>query len=306
MTIHIESYTDQLHALQKCIMQPIVFNDISFVLLDALPAYHEPDWTCEEHRHPWFEFNYVMKGSTITTLSGVPFRITAGQSYLIPPGQIHGHYHETKEVEDGFCLRWQLQLLEVNSSTAATCFGKEWIRCFSQPRPIAVEAEINFPLLKLHQKMSVSTIQATLLHWLSNIYESWRPEQHQTVELKHNVNSLLIQQADLYLEKYFATEFKVHDVANALHVSYRNLSRMYKRETGLTLIEKLNDIRIRQAKRFIKETHLSLREIAMAVGFKNEFYLSKMFRRYALMSPTQFKLQIDPSVTSSLDFERHK
>jgi len=306
MSILIEGYAEQLRALQKCIMQPVAFNDMSFVLLDALPAYHEPGWTCEEHRHPWFEFNYVLKGSTITTLNGVPFRIEAGQSYLIPPGQIHGHYHDIKEVEDGFCLRWQLQLLEADSGHAATNCGNDWIRCFSQPRPSAIEEGHNLPLLKLNRDMSVSTIQATLLHWLGNIYEAWRPEQTRTVELKHNVNFLLVQQTDLYLEKYYATEFKVHDVANALHVSYRNLSRMYKRETGLTLIEKLNDIRIRQAKRLMKETNLPLREIAMAVGFKNEFYLSNMFRRYALMSPTQFKLQIDPSITPPLDFERYK
>jgi AraC family transcriptional activator of pobA len=295
MSVQIESYAEPLRALQKCIMQPIMFNNMSFVLLDALPAYHEPGWTVEEHRHPWFEFNYIIKGSTITILNGVPFCIEAGQSYLIPPGKMHGHYHEIKEVEDGFCLRWQLQLLDANSSQSATSCGNDWIQCFSQPRPMAIDAEHNAPLLRLNRNMSVSTVQTTLLHWLSNIYEAWRANHTKTDELKHNVNYLLVQQTNLYLEKYYAAEFKVHDVANAIHVSYRNLSRMYKRETGLTLIEKLNDIRIRQTKKLIKETNLSLREIALAVGFKNEFYLSNMFRRYALMSPTQFKLQIDPS-----------
>jgi AraC-like DNA-binding protein len=298
MSILIESYAEPLRALQKCIMQPIAFNDMSFVLLDALSAYHEPDWSVEEHRHPWFEFNYMMQGRTITTLNGIPFRIEEGQSYLIPPGIVHGHYHEVNEADDGFCLRWELHLLDIESSpSAASSCGNDWIQCFSQPRPMAIDAEHIAPLLRLNRDMSVSAVQATLLHWLSNLYEAWRPSHTETDVEKHNVNFLLVQQTNLYLEKYYATQYKVHDVANALHVSYRNLSRMFKRETGLTIIEKLNDIRIRQAKKLIKETNLSLREIALAVGLKNEFYLSNLFRRYALMSPTQFKLQIDPSFT---------
>jgi len=87
-------------------------------------------------------------------------------------------------------------------------------------------------------------------------------------------------------------DIKVQELADALHMSYRNLSRRFKQQTGLSLIEKLSDIRIARAKKLLLDTDLTLREIAAATGFDNEFYFSNQFHRYALTSPGQFRKSV--------------
>jgi transcriptional regulator GlxA family with amidase domain len=99
----------------------------------------------------------------------------------------------------------------------------------------------------------------------------------------------MIRQALLYLNEYYAQPLKVQDLANSLNVSYRHLARLFKQVTGVTIIGKLNDIRVNQAKNLLKDTDVTIRDIALRVGFENEFYFTNIFSHYTYTTPSAFR-----------------
>ncbi|NBD26846.1 helix-turn-helix transcriptional regulator [Paenibacillus glycinis] len=300
------SYAGPLRNLQRLMMQPIRIGGLTITLLDALSAEHEEAWSHPPHRHPWYEFNYVGDGGLFTTSAGTEFRIEAGHSYLIPPGVVHSHRHGAGEADDGFCLRWQFQQ-EDGGDAVSLAEEAEFIRCFSTVRAYALKPETAAPLFALRPESSLLSLQTAFAGWLTGLFEDWRAAASAAPLQAHDHGDIVVRQTLLFLKAYYANEVRVQDIANALHVSYRTLARLFRSQTGLTVVEKLNDIRVQQAKKLLIETDMPMKQIALAVGFKNEFYFSNLFRQVAMATPSEFRaLRHDARAASPRSVERGK
>lgn len=281
----ISAMETALLKMRKAVVEPLDINGLTFILLDALRADHPADWVVDKHRHPWFEFNYVTSGSFYTTLLDQEFLTEAGQFFLIPPGALHSHRHrENSSGDDGFCLRWQL----INSGNRKkTAFAEEVCRVLHRPRAFAWTARQMPFLQEVSENRSITGIRLSVISGLVKLYEQSMEQADITEADPQHQN--LATQATLYMEAYYDRKLNVDEIARSLHVSYRTLARIYKKQTGCTLIERLNAIRIQAAMRLLKQTDAPLKQIAIQVGFDNEFYLSNTFRKNMQLSPAQFR-----------------
>lgn len=78
------------------------------------------------------------------------------------------------------------------------------------------------------------------------------------------------------------------EIARQAGVSPSTVSRRFKAETGQTLPEFLNRARVQLAKLYLQEDAPDLSSIAQSLGFSDASYFSKVFSRYAGMSPTEY------------------
>ncbi len=76
---------------------------------------------------------------------------------------------------------------------------------------------------------------------------------------------------------------------NSLHMSYRNLSRIFASVEGRTIENYFNALRIEHVKELLAEDRLTLNEIAFETGFSSVPHLSKRFKQSTGMTPTQFR-----------------
>ena len=67
------------------------------------------------------------------------------------------------------------------------------------------------------------------------------------------------------------------------------LTAMFRRATGKTLCSYINEIRIRRAKKWLLTTDMRVGEIAHAVGFSDERYFMRVFRRVEGITPTEYR-----------------
>lgn len=75
----------------------------------------------------------------------------------------------------------------------------------------------------------------------------------------------------------------------SLHMSYRNLSRIFASVEGRTIENYFNALRIERVKELLAEDRLTLNEIAFETGFSSVPHLSKRFKQSTGMTPTQFR-----------------
>lgn len=92
-----------------------------------------------------------------------------------------------------------------------------------------------------------------------------------------------------YIREHYAEDIAPADIAAAAGVCERECFRCFKQELGTTPLSSLTDFRLRKAGELLRETGLSVTEIASACGFANASYFGKVFRRRMNLSPLQYR-----------------
>ena len=77
--------------------------------------------------------------------------------------------------------------------------------------------------------------------------------------------------------------------ANELFLNTSYLSSLFKKETGMTLTDYVNQHRINTAKRLLKSTTLSIQAVATSVGISDIHYFTRLFRRETGHSPREYR-----------------
>lgn len=88
---------------------------------------------------------------------------------------------------------------------------------------------------------------------------------------------------------YMDLSFSLPTAANEVGVSTGYLSALFKKETGMNFIKYLTDVRMEKAMELLQGTDLRAYEIADQIGFENTHYFSVAFKKYAGMSPSDFR-----------------
>ena len=67
------------------------------------------------------------------------------------------------------------------------------------------------------------------------------------------------------------------------------MMRLFKKETGICLQDAINEERVFRAANLLLYSELSLTEIAQYVGFPNQSYMGKVFKKLRNMTPMSYR-----------------
>lgn len=96
----------------------------------------------------------------------------------------------------------------------------------------------------------------------------------------------------LLLEQKFATMNKPADYANALHISSVYLRECVRKVTGLSPSEFIQNRIVLEAKRLLYYSDKTVKEIAIALGYEDYSYFSRLFKKNAGVTALEFRNQI--------------
>ena len=101
--------------------------------------------------------------------------------------------------------------------------------------------------------------------------------------------SFHVKRALDYIDSRYSDDITLEDVVDYLNINKSYFCTLFKKETGKTFTEFLNQTRIEKSKRLLHEDNSSILDIALAVGFSNQNYFSILFRKYTGATPMQFR-----------------
>lgn len=104
-----------------------------------------------------------------------------------------------------------------------------------------------------------------------------------------NMDRLL--KIDYYIHYSFMNEVSNAEVAKALHISERQLSRLVQAQYGTTLHTQIYRKRIAVAAKLLTESSDSIESIAFSVGFKSKMGFYREFKKIYDMTPAQFRMR---------------
>ncbi|PHD76710.1 DNA-binding response regulator [Bacillus sp. AFS043905] len=92
-----------------------------------------------------------------------------------------------------------------------------------------------------------------------------------------------------YVDMYYMEDLSLEKLSNVFFLSREHISRKYKQETGMTLSKYITELRISQAKSWLKQKDKSIYSISTMLGYQDEIYFSKLFKKVVGMTPFEFR-----------------
>ena len=92
-----------------------------------------------------------------------------------------------------------------------------------------------------------------------------------------------------YLRRNYSQKVSLETLAAHVNMSSAHLCRTFKKETSLTVTEYLTDLRCLEASRLLRETDYPVQEIAAYVGYPDNNYFVKVFRKKFDKTPTEYR-----------------
>jgi len=126
---------------------------------------------------------------------------------------------------------------------------------------------------------------------LSNIVTRYK-EAKQELNQHSQFSPLVKQSLDYMQEHYQDPNLTLESMAEKLHVSTVYLSKIIKQDLGASYVKILTDMRLRVAKKLLKNRDLSIREVSERVGYDSQHYFSTIFKKAVGITPKQFKQQM--------------
>lgn len=97
------------------------------------------------------------------------------------------------------------------------------------------------------------------------------------------------EKAESYIETNYSYPITIEEIASYVGISRSHLFRSFQNYMNRSPKEYLTEYRIKQACRLLRETDLSVSAIAYSVGFENNLYFSKAFRKQKGESPSEYR-----------------
>lgn len=124
-----------------------------------------------------------------------------------------------------------------------------------------------------------------LLHEIDAIFKL----KHGNAEKKFTSKETINYQFHNLVSTFYLQERSVRFYADMLNITPRHLNELSREVTGKSASDQIDELIIREAKIFLRNTNLSVKEIAETLRFSDQFSFSKYFKRFVKLSPTAYR-----------------
>lgn len=100
---------------------------------------------------------------------------------------------------------------------------------------------------------------------------------------------LLISKAVDYIDENYCNKISLDEIANFVGISKFYFSNIFKKEKNINFTSYLNKVRIEKAKQLLKNPQKTVSQIFDQVGFNDQQYFSKTFKKYTGMTVTEYR-----------------
>jgi AraC-like DNA-binding protein len=267
-------------------------NDL--LVLFAGESQTEPAHQLGPKVYDYYLIHHVISGKGRFTAQGREFQLSAGDSFIIEPEQLVSYISDE---EDPWYYRW----IAFTGKQAAGLIASTGIPV-SQPiihTGQRRQAAVLFRRFQqtFHQKQTGANLKANgYLHLLLAAYSEALAPASPLGVVPHTESERIVARAIHYLSTQYAEPITIEMMAESLGYNRAYLSRLFKKLTLVTPVTFLLKLRVDKARHLLRERlELTVEQIAASVGFQDPLYLSKQFRRWYGLSPTEYREQMKQS-----------
>lgn len=233
-------------------------------------GYHktEPNHTFGPAIRPYFLIHLIASGKGTFEKAGVKTTLTAGDAFIIRPGEVTVYSADNN-------TPWEYYWISFSGVWAETVMRKT-------TTDTCVKAKKGGLMALIDATKNTITNDVELLSVLFSVLNSIKND-----EIKED--SDVVNLAVNYIENNYFRNFNASTLADNLKVSRSYFTTTFANKTGETPYNYLLKVRIKKAQDYLKNSNLSVTEIAYSVGFSSIERFSEMFKKHTGYSPSKYR-----------------
>lgn len=244
------------------------------------------------HYHPEFELTYIIKGNGHRIVGNSYEQFSNGDLVLLGSNLPHTWSSKLDE--------------EVQSEAIVIQFSKEFIMPFlglneteliknmltSSDRGIRFEVEESLvsQIIDLTQAIGIDRVLK-----LISILDVLSKKQVRLIAPNtfHNIvskkNELRINKVCSFLQNNFNSKISLKQAADLIYLTESNFCKFFKKATGKTYSDYLNELRINEASRMLVQSEKTISQISFECGFETLSYFNRVFFNKRGMTPSKYR-----------------
>ena len=250
--------------------------------------------------HDFWEMVYADKGALICECDDETVTIEEGEVIFHKPGEYHIHRTPEDQTASIFIISF------VCKSEAVNFFAGKRMRLERELLKyiymLIEESRMTFDLMSsnhLIKKMPLlphpalggtQTIKNLLEILLIRIMREGSEEDgSHTFILKEDFDEYITDQVIQYLAENIHTQVSIDEICKNLNYTRSYLFRQFKSVTGQSIMTYFISLKVKEAKRLLRDTEMTVTQISNSLAFDNPNYFSKTFKRVSGYTPLQYK-----------------
>lgn len=248
------------------------------------------------HFHKKYEIYYEIEGPRRYYIEDAAYLINAGNIVLIGQDSVH----KTGSVEDMPHSRYVLNFNAEYLAEIAACFPQaDLLACFESglhvlqvsPKKQHVVEQLLARMWETHddtqpEAVALRKLQlAELLLTLAAYTQQAKQEHAEQGKISHKT----IDKIQAYISANYTSDLTLSHIASQFYLSPHYLSRLFKKTTGLSLIEYINSVRLMAAKNLLEHSSLKISQIGEQTGFTTTTHFSRIFKQGTGLAPQQYR-----------------
>lgn len=231
------------------------------------------------------------------------YEIKPGEALLLLPGEVHqGH----RVCEAGVSFYWFHFIASGPFELLDEAAWAEQLAKLNTPDSGKTFSEVCFPLYSAPTRIErINILFQQLQHIVSSRYYTQQAANYISTSLLIELSEQMI--ADYYsfnklsqgdrsiseiiewIRIHVQEDISAADVAAKFTYNKDYLSRFFKKKTGYNLQEYIHLSKISKAKDLLTRSTKTIKCVAESVGFHDEKYFMRLFKKYVNMTPTGFR-----------------
>lgn len=253
--------------------------------------------------HNFWEMVYVDSGEVEISANKKPIRLKQGEVIFHKPNEFHTLHADKKSAANVFVISF------VCSSDAMKFFkGK------IMPVPAKLKKYISAIIGEYRETFNPMSVEDTQLsikdtppigsqQMIRTYLEQFlimlirHEQENQVIKVfpsKESMENHLVSQIMHIAEENLYDRLSVEQICRELNYSRAYLSRIFRQSANYTILEYILMLKIKEAKKLIREQNMNFTQISDKLGFDNPHYFSKVFKKIANMTPTDYKNSVNP------------
>lgn len=255
------------------------------------------------HSHLGIELLFIHEGSGTMIVNNRSYEIKPGMLCIFQPFQLH---HLKLDYSNNRCFERSLAVFEPSMFEA---YFEKWpvLHAFFKhiylgklPSPclydlsdqhILVHQFKNFQerIPYLDESNRTEEISLFLVNFFHHLKPLWNDFEGNSAASPAGRKNHQVERILNWIEKNYHVPYRLHDLAQSLHLSSYHLSHLFKEATGVSISQYIAARRIHQSVQLLTTTNKPIALIAEEIGLTNVSYFCKLFKEQMDVTPHQYR-----------------
>lgn len=228
-----------------------------------------------------YQIVYITKGRGVFVTDQASYNVVPGSVFIVFPGIRHFY---RPDFEVGWTEYWvgaKGPYLEILRDEGFLSPDESFHEIGLQNGLLAIYSQI-FDEVKLQKPLYQIKASSSILALLAEIIS----QERKSVQYSHSEQ--LVEKAKFLMEENIYGEINLNAIGEMLGVSTSHLNDVFKSYTAMTPYQYFISIKIHKAKELLERGEQSIKEIAFRLGFKDQYYFSRLFKSKTGISPSRW------------------